>query len=149
MGGFNMTHAGRGQTYEIWVQDLTDRNLFCNRIIGLQLPESALQSRAATVIKVMYDREGSRVLPPGYCWEADDQIAVDPAVAETIRLIFELRKGGLSIEKIAKKLDGTPNLDKGVVWHPSSIRQVLDNEETYRSGLLKSDSSLRLPPILQ
>jgi recombinase len=141
--------AGRGQTYEIWVQDLTDRNLFCNRIMGLKLPESDLQSRPATVIKIMYDREGSRVLPPGYCWEADDHIGIDREVAEVVRLIFELRRGGVSIEKIAKKLDGTPNSDKGVIWHPSNIRQVLDNEETYRSGLLKSDSSLRLPPILQ
>ncbi len=141
--------AGRGQTYEIWVQDLTDRNLFCNRIMGLKLQESALQSRPATVIKIMYDREGSRILPPGYCWEADDQIGIDPEAADTVRLIFELRRGGVSIEKIAKKLDGTLNPAKGVVWHPSNIRQVLDNEDTYRSGLLKSDSSLRLPPILQ
>jgi Recombinase len=141
--------ADQGQTYEIWVQDLTDRNLFCNRIMGLKLPESGLQGRPATVIKIMYDREGSRALPPGYCWEADDQIAIDTEIADTVRLIFDLRSGGLSIEKIAKKLDGTPNAQRGMVWHPSNIRQVLDNEDTYRSGLLKSDSSLRLPPILQ
>ncbi len=139
----------RGQDYEIWVQDLTDRNLFCNRSMGLKLPESGLVGRHATVIKIMYDREGSRVLPPGYCWQVDDQIAIDPTVADTVRLIFELRGGGLSIEKIAKKLDGTPNSHRGVVWHPSNIRQVLDNEDTYRNGLLKSDSSLRLPPILK
>jgi hypothetical protein len=138
-----------GERFEIWVQDLTDRNLFNNRIMGLKLPQSALQTRPATVIKIMYDREGSRVLPPGYCWQADDQIAIDPVVAETVCLIFELRGDGLSIEKIAKKLGGTLNAPRGSVWHPSTIRQVLDNEDTYRSGLLKSDSSLRLPPILK
>jgi len=138
-----------GQPYEIWVQDLTDRNLFSNRMMGLKLPESALQARPATVIKIMYDREGSRALPPGYCWQVDDQVAIDPAVADTVRRIFELRAGGLSIEKIAKKLENAPNSHKGVGWHPSNVRQVLDNEDTYRSGLMKSDSSLRLPPILK
>jgi hypothetical protein len=134
--------------YEIWVQDLADRNLFCNRTMGLKLPESDLQGRPTTVIKIMYDREGSRTLPPGYCWEADDQIAVDPEAANVVRLIFKLREAGLSIEKIAKKLTDTPSTQSGIVWHPSNIRQILDLEDTYRSGLLKSDSSLRLPPFL-
>jgi hypothetical protein len=140
--------ADQGPTYEIWVQDLTDRNLFCNRSAGLTLPESGLQGRPATVIKIRYDRDGSRALPPGYCWEADDQIAIDPVVADTVRRIFELREGGFSIEKIAKILGDTSTLHGGIAWHPSNVRQVLDHVDTYRSGSLKSDSSLRLPPIL-
>jgi hypothetical protein len=138
------------QTNEIWVQDLTDCNLFCNRIMGLKLPEAALQNRPATVIKIMYDRRDSRsrALPPGYTWDADNQIIIDRLVADTVCLIFELRSSGLSIEKIAKKLDGTPTTRSDSVWHTANIRQVLDFEDTYRTGLLKSDSSLRLPPIL-
>ena len=141
--------ADLGPKYEIWVQDLTDRNLFYNRIVGLKLPESALQGRPNTVLKIRYDREGPRILPLGYFWQVDDQIAIDPVGADAVRLVFELRGRGISIERIAKRLDGTPHPRGGVVWHASNIREILDNEDTYRSGLLDSDSSLRLPPILK
>jgi hypothetical protein len=141
--------ADLGPNYEIWVQDLTDCNLFHNRIMGLKLPESALQGRPNTVLKIRYDREGPRVLPLGYFWQVDDEIIVDPVGADAVRLVFELRGRGLSIEKIAQKLGGIPNPRGGVVWHASNIREILENEDTYRSGLLNSDSSLHLPPILK
>lgn len=136
------------KTVEIWVQDLTDRNLFYNRKTGLRLPESALQGRPRAVMKIMYDHEGTRVLPTGYFWGIDDQVAIDPRLADVIRLVFDLRGRGLSIEKIIKKLEDTPSGPSDTVWHPSNIREILDNEEVYRSGRLKSDSSLQLPPIL-
>jgi hypothetical protein len=55
-----------GQPHEIWVQDLTDRNLFHNRRLDLTLPEAALQDRPNPVIKIMYDRTRARELPFAY-----------------------------------------------------------------------------------
>ncbi len=81
------------------------------------------------MLKIMYDREGPRVLPPGYFWYVDNQVAVDPAIADVVRLVFDLRGRGLSIEKIVKKLEGTSNSRGGAVWHPSNIREILDNED--------------------
>ena len=139
----------QGANSEIWVQDLADRNLFTNRNLGLKLPESALNDRRNPVIKIMYDRERERALPPGYIWQADGQIAIDPVAADAVRRIFDLRAGGLSAERIAKKLDGTLNSQGQTIWHPASIRAILDTEETYRSGILDDDSSMLLPPILE
>jgi hypothetical protein len=138
----------QGANSEIWVQDLADRNLFTNRSLGLKLPESALSDRRNPVIKIMYDRERERALPPGYIWQADGQIAIDPVAAHAVRRVFELRASGLSPERIAKKLDGTLTSQGQTVWHPANIRAILDSEDTYRSGILDDDSSLLLPPIL-
>lgn len=138
----------QGANSEIWVQDLADRNLFTNRILGLKLPESALSDRRNPVIKIMYDRERERALPLGYIWQADGQVAIDPMAADVVRRVFDLREGGLSSERIAKKLDGTLNSQGQTVWHSANIRTILDSEDTYRSGILDDDSSLHLPPIL-
>jgi hypothetical protein len=137
------------QIYEIWVQDLTDCNMFCNRRMGLKLPESALENRQRTVIKIIYDGEHAIALPLGYVRDADDQIVIDPAGAEVVRQIFGFSASGFSADKIAKKLESANSRNKKLVWTAANVRQVLENEETYHSGLLESDSSLRLPPILQ
>jgi Recombinase len=134
---------------EIWVQDLADRNLFHNRSMDVRLPEAALRDRPNTVIKIMYDRGLSRVLPFGYFWEVDDQIGIDPAESDVVRMVFELRGRGFSAEKIAKHLEGAAPPRGGDIWRSSRIREILDNESTYRTGLLRSDSSLHLPPIVK
>ncbi len=139
----------QGRKREIWVQDLADRNLFHNRRMHLKLPEAALRDRPNLVIKIMYDRGNSGVLPFGYFWEVDDQIGIDPAESDAVRFIFELRGRGLSIEKVAKQLNGTPHPHGGGVWYGSQIRKILENESVYRTGLLDGDSSLHLPPILK
>lgn len=134
--------------YEVWVQDLTDRNLFFNRLLNLKLPESELQSRSNSIIKVAYDRDNHQALPFGYTWNLNDQIAIAPDEAEIVRQVFALNAQGLSAEKIARRFDGTVALNGETVWHPSVIREILKNERAYRSGSLSSDSSLRLPLIL-
>ena len=134
--------------YEVWVQDLTDRNLYFNRLLNLKLPEAALQSRPNSIIKVAYDRDNHQTLPFGYTWNLNDQITIAPDEAEIVRQVFALSTQGLSAEKIAKKFDGMLALNGETVWHPSVIREILKNERAYRSGSLSSDSSLRLPLIL-
>jgi len=134
--------------YEVWVQDLKDRNVFANRKMGLKLPESALEERPNPVLKIAYDGERASTLPPGYAWNTEGQIVIDQASADIVCQVFELHARGLSAEKIARKLDD-PNSTGRAVWHAWNIREILDNEETYHSGLLKSDSSLHLPPILK
>jgi len=133
---------------EVWVQDLTDRNLFYNRILNLKLPEAALEGRPNPVIKITYDREADPALPFGYSWSNGKSVIV-PAHADVVRLVFELNAHGLSAEKIAKKFDSTATLDGEVIWHPSIIRKILKDEQAYREGILSNDSSIKLPPILK
>jgi hypothetical protein len=137
------------QHREIWVQDLADRNLFRNRSLGLTLPESALGDRLNPVIKIMYDRSKDRELPFGYFWRVDDQAEIDPAEGDAVRLIFDLRDRGMSAEKIARQLEDLAHPRTGRPWHSSQIRKILENENTYRTGVQDSDSSLRLPPIIE
>ena len=138
----------REPTYEVWVQDLTDRNLFVNRRLALKVPESALKERSSIVLKIVYDGERPSTLPFGYIRDTAGQIGIDPAMADVVCRVFELHAQGLSIEKIAKKIEGKTS-DGNTVWHASNVREILDHEDTYYSGLLESDSSLHLPPILK
>src|ERR1041385_4781201 len=94
-------------TPEVWVQDLTDRNLFVNRLLKLKLPEAALKSRRNPILKIMYDEDIYTELPFGYTWNYNGQVVVDPAQADFVRQIFGLSGQGLSIDKIARKLEGT------------------------------------------
>src|SRR5215468_5779849 len=107
--------------HEVWVQDLTDRNLYFNRLLNLKLPESALQSRPNSVIKVAYDRDNHQTLPFGYIWILSDQIAIVPDEAELVRQVFALSEQGLSAEKIAKQLAGSQILNGEFVRYPSVI----------------------------
>jgi len=134
--------------YEVWVQDLTDRNLYFNRLMNLKLPESALQCRPNPVLKIAYDIDSHPTLPLGYSWNLTDQIVIAPEQAKIVRQVFALSAQGLSADKIAKKFEGTVALNGETTWHPSIIREILKNERAYRSGSLSSDSSLHLPPIL-
>src|SRR5258706_5366678 len=134
---------------EVWVQDLADRNLFFNRLLNLKLTESALQSRSSRVLKIMYDTDTHPVLPFGYVWNHNEQVAIDPAQADIIRQIFAWAGQGLFAEKIVKKCESIADSTGEIVWHPSLIRQILKNEQAYRSGVLRSDSSVQLPPILK
>ncbi len=139
------THQGSG--CEIWVQDLNDRNIFVNRTLGLRLPESALKQRQGRILKIVYDGERAVSLPPGYIRQSDGQILVDPIGAELVRQVFELHSRGLSMEKIVKKLE-TAAMQTEIAWGVWTIREILDNETTYTTGVLEEDSSVHLPPIL-
>ena len=134
---------------EVWVQDLTDRNLFFNRLLNLKLPEAALQRRPNPILKIIYDGDIYTVLPFGYIWDGDGHVVIAPVQAGLVRQIFDLSKQGLSIDKIAKKLEGTATLTNETGWHPSIIRTILKNEQAYRGGVLSNDSSVQLPAILQ
>jgi len=138
----------RESAYEVWVQDLTDRNLFLNRRLALKLPESALVERPCIVLKIVYDGERPSTLPFGYVRDAEGQIAIDPVKAELVRQVFDLHARGHSKEKIAKKIGGL-SADGSAVWHASNIREIINHANTYYNGVLESDSSLRLPPILK
>ncbi len=138
-----------GQPREIWVQDLADRNLFHNRSLELTLPEAALRDRPNPVIKIMYDRAPAHELPFAYFWQEDEQIGVDPTEGDAVRFIFDLHGRGFSAERIARQLEDTPHPRTGDTWHSSQIRKILADESTYRTGVLDSDSSLHLPPILK
>jgi hypothetical protein len=79
----------------------------------------------------------------------DEQIGVDPVEGEAVRFIFDLHRRGFSAEKIARHLGNTPRPRTGDIWHSSQIHKILADESTYRTGVLDSDSSLHLPPILK
>jgi hypothetical protein len=132
---------------EVWVQDLTDRNMFSNRQLGLRLSETTLQERKHRLVTVMYDRERVVALPFGYTRNEGGEIIIEGTSAAIVIRIFEYRAQGLSEERIAKRLEGL-TLASGIAWTAANVREILRDKEVYKSGIVEDDSSLHLPPIL-
>src|SRR5436190_5530435 len=130
--------TGPNAQCEVWVQDLTDRNMFFNRQAGLKLSEAALKHRVNRLVKIVYDSEHAVTLPLGYVRSADGEIAVDLTSAAVVLQVFEFHAHGLSAEKIARKLDGNSSRN-GIAWTPANVREILSNEDVYQSGKLGSD----------
>lgn len=74
-------------------------------------------------------------LPFGYCM-VEYTIVVEPAAAQIVRRIFELRNEGSSLRAIAKTLnqEQIPTPQRGTTWGPSSVREILGNEDYYRGN---------------
>lgn len=103
---------------------------------------AALDERARTT----GDR-GGRV-PLGYM-RTDGEIEVDTKRVGTVRLIFKLRDDGLTLRQIAEVLNRREVAPPrgGREWYAASVRDVLQNEATYRGGP-RADSLVSWPPIL-
>jgi site-specific DNA recombinase len=66
--------------------------------------------------------------PLGYQRDLQGSLAVVDAESLTVLRIFEMRRSGLSLMAIARKLDeeGVPT-KRGGSWYPATIRYILDN----------------------
>jgi site-specific DNA recombinase len=66
--------------------------------------------------------------PLGYHRDLQGGLAVVDAESLTVLRIFEMRRSGLSLMAIARKLDeeGVPT-KRGGSWYPATIRYILDN----------------------
>lgn len=66
--------------------------------------------------------------PLGYTRDREGGLAVVDGESRTVFRIFEMRKGGLSLMAIARKLnsEGIPT-KRGGSWHPATARYILDN----------------------
>ena len=93
------------------------------------------------------DGEKGGRLPMGYV-RTEGGIEIDPARASVVRSIFTQRAAGATLAAIAGSLNeqgiSTP---RGGSWHPSSVREVLQNEPKYRGGR-RGESDTAWPPIL-
>ena len=74
---------------------------------------------------------------------------VAPAAAALVRRIFLLRSDASSLGDIAAVLnvEGVPTPRGGRSWYPSTVREVLTHELSYRGGK-RGESESRWPQIL-
>ena len=97
--------------------------------------------------------KGGRV-PMGYQRILDEKgnaagVVVDDQEADVIRDIFALRAADNSLRAIAANLkEKGVSTRRGSIWHASSVRAVLRNEDKYRGGQ-RGDSAERWPAILR
>lgn len=86
-------------------------------------------------------------LPLGYV-RGPEGPEIDIVEARKVRRIFELRSDGYSLDEISRwmKFEGIdhPTADQ---WTPSSIQEVLEDDEKYR-GSLRDNGAERWPAIL-
>ena len=95
---------------------------------------------------------GGRV-PYGYT-NVKSELWIEPAEAEIVRLIFDLRKQGMSMEKIANELNTRGCETKnGGSWYGSTIKAILANKKLYqgyyRYGNQKEWVKGKQKPILE
>lgn len=77
---------------------------------------------------------GGRV-PYGY-YRTESGISINDTAAEVVRSIFTMRGDGMTLTAIASELNsnGIAPGRGGRQWYPSSVREVLKNEQAYRGG---------------
>lgn len=93
--------------------------------------------------------KGGRV-PYGYVrTENGIEIETNTSAVSVVRDIFQYASEGLSLRKIASILNkaGVPTSKGGSRWYASSVREILQNEETYKGGQ-RGVSPVRWPAIL-
>lgn len=90
-------------------------------------------------------------LPLGYKRAARKKspVEVDEEGKRTVRLIFRLRRSGMTLREIAAHLtaEGITPPRGGTRWSHSAVQAVLDQEAIYRGGK-RGDSAMRWPRLL-
>jgi site-specific DNA recombinase len=111
-----------------------------------QLERDQISERTAAALaeRGAIDGEKGGRLPYGYL-RSDEGLLVDEAAAEVVRQIFLLRQHGVSLRAIAAGI-ACPS-PRGGKWHPSSVNEILLNEEAYRGGT-RGESAVRWQSIL-
>jgi len=94
------------------------------------------------------DGEKGGNLPLGYV-RVEQGIIVDPASAALVRRMFMMRGQPSSLGDIAATLntEGVPTPRGGRSWYPSTVREVLMHERSYRGGK-RGESESRWPIML-
>ena len=72
--------------------------------------------------------------PYGYVVDKNIKgMVINEEQAEVVRLIFELKQGGATFQRIVDELNGRGYTNKsGGKWAISSVQVILGNERTYR-----------------
>jgi site-specific DNA recombinase len=92
------------------------------------------------------DGERGGRLPYGYV-RTDRGITIEREAAAVVKQIFKLKRTKkLSLRKIIEQLGEAPS-PRGGAWHPSSVAEILRNEEAYRGGR-RGESDARWPILL-
>lgn len=115
-----------------------------------ELERNQTRERSMAAVDERAKRDGERggALPYGYERTADGPI-IAPAQLPIVQLLFARRRGGWSLGRIARLLNGmevsTPQ--GGRQWYPSTVKAILDNEPVY-TGAKRGESAMRWPVIL-
>ena len=95
----------------------------------------------------MRDGERGGPLPLGYSRNGNG-VEVDQSEAAIVRDIFQMRQDGAILQSIADALNDQGITSKqGGNWYPSTVRQILGQEDKYRGGFRKL-SPVYWPEIL-
>jgi site-specific DNA recombinase len=92
-----------------------------------QWEREAIGERTATALSHKAER-GERVgqMPLGYAVAEDGvKLLEQPDEQQAIRLVHELRAGGMSIRAIAAELTRRGVLGRGERWHPTTVARLL------------------------
>ena len=118
-----------------------------------QMESENIQMRTAMGRKAKIDKGGyAGGKPPIGYRVIDGELVINPEEAEIVRLVFELRKNGMTLVGIADELNNRGyRTKKGGVFFHSAIQTILANEETYRGHYKYGKSSVdnQLEPILK
>lgn len=102
-----------------------------------QLERDLIVERTTAGRNIRGKRDGEKGgrMPLGYIRVPEVGYAVEPDDAMIVRNIFAWRRFGLSLRAIAEMLNSQGITTKrGHIWHHTSVRAVLNNEDAYRGG---------------
>lgn len=92
----------------------------------------ALRTSGGRAIKAKSGGYAGGHAPFGYSVN-NGQLVIDEKEAYIVRMIFEYRKSGMSLNKIADKLNEQELYTKtGGIWQSSQVFYIIKNENTYR-----------------
>lgn len=118
-----------------------------------QMESENIQMRTAMGRKAKVEKGGyAGGKPPIGYRVIDGELVINPEEAEIVRLVFELRKSGMTLVGIADELNNRGyKTKKGGAFLHSAIQTILANEETYKGHYKYGKSSVdnQHEPILK
>ncbi len=115
-----------------------------------QLERDLISERTIAALDVLEEQTGETAgrVPYGYI-RSENGILIVEQQARVVRLIFSDHRQKDSLRTIAERLNQAhiPG-PRGGIWHHTSVREILRNQESYEGGY-RGNSLFRWPPILR
>jgi len=79
----------------------------------------------------MFGRRADMKIPYGYCLNHQNEIAIDPAKAEAVVMIYDMYIEGSSLRKISQKLSEKGYLSPSgkIMWSAQPINNIISNSK--------------------
>jgi site-specific DNA recombinase len=112
------------------------------------------RTKGGRVSKASNEKFAGGRVPYGYKLIDSDSLEVEPEEAKFVKQIFEMRKEGMSLSRIAKEINAAGSTTKnGNEWNKQAIDYILKNETytgnyTYDGEQEKNSISFKIPKII-